>query len=249
LELNSKTYDANARRFIGKPVLSFLLPENDTKECLLAGIREGLKTFKSSVQEYVINVLMRHEIALRQINIQTIPMKQASRLIRRAWFRRALVRGPVRSRERGIKRTIEMVVDRPPRDRFYGLVDRIADELRSDYIERWKGVRVKPYEERLDRRGARKWYEDEKEPLERFYRLRFGPRVWRFVWPKELRDFLVDKGVFGLITLSEEECHSEWLTDHPGLHPLFLHTFLPQPRYFRQPPELDFLSQFPLGYR
>lgn len=249
LELNSRTYDARAHRFVAKPVLSFLLRERDSKECLITQILEGIASFGSSVKEYTLNVIMRREISFRDIRIQTLPTKWLSRLIKRAWFRNALVRGPVPLKESGIKRTVEMVVDRPPKSRFYRLVDSLGDDARSDYISEWKGVKVRPHREWFRRNDIGRWIHQTREPSMPLYRLRFGPRVWRFVWPKVVRDFLVDKGAFERITLSEPECQAEWLDDHLNLHPVNLHTFSIERREFPQPPDLDFRAQFPLGYR
>lgn len=250
LELNSNTYDAFRHRFVAKPVLSFLLRERDSRECLITQVIEGCSSFKSSVKEYILNVILRREISLRDINIQTIPLKWLSRLIRKAWFRNALVRGPAPIKERGVKRTVEMVVDRPPRPHFYGLIDRLAEDCRSDYIAKWKGVKVRPHEVRFRRDGIRRWWDQSPEPLQPLYRLALGQRTWRFVWPREVRDFIVAKGLFDQVTLSEEDClHSLWIEDHPALCTRFTHTFGVSPRKFRQPPELDFRAQFPLGYR
>jgi len=247
LDLNSSTYDSWNHRFVAKPVLSFLLRERDSRECVVNQILTGLRSFKSSVKEYVVNVLMRREISLRGVDINTIPIKWLRSLIKRAWFRNALVRGPAPLKERGIKRQVEMVIDLPPRSRFYRIFDEFARDLRSDYIERWRGKKVKPYESSFRRTAVRRWIDQCKEPSMPVYRLKFGPRVWRWTWPRELRDLLKNKGLFDLVTISDDQ--TLWLEDHPNLVSQFTHVFRPCTARWRQPPELDYLSQFPLGYR
>jgi len=79
------------------------------------------------------------------------------------------------------------------------------------------------------------------------YRLKFGHRVWRWTWPRELRDLLVKKGLFDLVTVRDPTVL--WLDDHPNLVAQWTHTWKPVTRTWRQPPELDFLIQFPCGYR
>jgi hypothetical protein len=247
LDLNSTTYDSYNRRFVAKPVLSFLLRERDSRECMISQILAGISSFKYSVKEYVINVLMRREISMRGIDINTIPVKWLCRLIKRAWFRNALVRGPAPLKERGTKREVEMVVDSPPRSRFYKLFDEFARDLRTDYIERWKGVLVKPYESGFRRTAILRWINQIKEPSTPAYRLTLGPRVWRWTWPRELRDLLKRKGLFDLVTISDPSVL--WLDDHPNLVSQYSHCWKPQTMCWRQPPELDYQSQFPCGYR
>jgi hypothetical protein len=247
LDLNSTTYDSLTHRFVAKPVLSFLLRERDAPECVVNQVLEGLRSFKNSVKEYVLNVLMRREISLRGVDINTIPVKWLRTLIKRAWFRNALVRGRAPIRERGTKRQIEMVVDRPPRSRFYGIFDEMARDLRSDYIERWKGVKVKPFRSDFSRTGIRRWLDQVKEPSMPAYRLSIGPRVWRWTWPRELRDFLKKRGLFDLVTVSDTSVL--WLDDHPNLVSQFCHDWKPSSQTWRQPPSLEYLRQWPLGYR
>jgi hypothetical protein len=249
LELNSSTYDLFARRFVAKPVLSFLLRERDSKECLITQAIEGMRSFKNSVKEYVLNVLLRREISLRCIDIQTLPPKRLGRLIKRSWFRNALVRGPVPLRRRGVERTVEMVIDRPVRPRFYAVFDKMCRDVRTEYIERWKGVKVRPLREEFIRTGIRRWWDQEREPSEPLYRLRFGPRVWRFVWPRAVRDFCKSVGIFDRITLCDESLSAVWLEDHAALSAVSTHVFGVERRLYSQPSCLDYRKQYPLGYR
>jgi len=249
LELNSHTYDAVARRFVAKPVLSFLLRERDSKECLLSQAIEGMASFSNSVKEYVLNVLLRREISLRDINIQTLPLRWLTKLVRKAWFRNALVRGPVPLKKRGVERKVEMVVDKPPRSRFYGLVDRLSEDLRSDYIGRWKGVKVRPVSETLVKTNIRDWIDQKREPTMPLYRLKLGPRRWRFVWPKEILDFLKRRGFYDHVILTDEECESVWLDDHRALKSEFTHSWSKPPILYPQPPVLDYRTEYPVGYR
>lgn len=249
LELNSHTYDAVARRFVAKPVLSFLLRERDSKECLLSQAIEGMASFKNSVKEYVISVLLRREISLREINIQTLPIKWLKHLIAKSWFRNALARGPVPLKRIGVERKVEMVVDKPPHSRYYTLIDRLNRDVRSDYIERWKGVSVRPMSESLVKTNIRDWIDQKKVATEPLYRLTFGPSVWRFVWSKEVLNFLKREGYYDRVILSDEECESLWLDDHPSLKIQNTHSWAISQRLFPQPQTLSFQDEFPLGYR
>nr|QXN75335.1 MAG: RNA-dependent RNA polymerase [Grapevine-associated botourmia-like virus 7] len=248
LELNSNTYDANAHRFVAKPVLSFLLREKDSKECLITQTLEGLSSFGNSVREYAVHVLMRREISLREINIQTLPQKWLGSAIKRAWFRNTLCRGPVPIRRRGVERCIPMVVDRPLRSRFYPIFDRWCEDLRAEYIARWKGQKVRPLSETLVKTNIRDWIDLKSVCTMPYFRLKFGPRRWRFVWPRDILNFLKNQGVFERLTLSDEECESLWVDDHRCLKVEYTHTWSLVPRQYPQPPELDFRIQYPLGY-
>lgn len=249
LELNSNTYDSVAHRFVAKPVLSFLLRERDSKECLITQALDGMSSFGNSVKEYAVNVLLRREISLRHINIQTLPVKWLNRHVKRAWFRNALVRGPVPLRRVGVERNIDMVVDRPPRSRFYPLFDRWCKDLKAEYIERWKGQKVRPMSETLVKTNIRKWIDQEREPNVSLFRLRLGPRRWRFVWPREILEFLKKEGTFDRFTLSDAECDSLWIDDHKCLKSEFTHSWGVQAVFFCQPPTLNYRMQYPMGYR
>jgi hypothetical protein len=249
LELNSRTYDLKARRFIAKPVLSFLLRERDSKECLLSQAIEGMSSFKNSVKEYVLNVLLRREISLREIKIQTLPLKWLKHLVRKAWFRNALARGPVPIRIRGVERTVEMVVDNPPDPRFYPLFDRLSESVRSKYIARWKGVKVRPKSEELVKTNIRDWIDQKRVPTMPLYRLTIGPRRWRFVWPKAILDFLKRSDLYERTIASDAECESLWFEDHPNLKSEFTHLWAIPPRSYPQPSVLDYRTEYPVGYR
>jgi len=249
LELNSHTYDAVAHRFVAKPVLSFLLRERDSKECLLSQAIEGMASFKNSVKEYVINVLLRREISLREIQFKTLPLKWLKHLIAKAWFRNAMARGPVPLKRRGVERKIEMVVDNPPDSRFYPIFDRLNKEVRSNYIARWKGVTVRPLSEELVKTNIRDWIDQKRVVTMPYYRLTFGPRRWRFVWPKEILLFLKRSNLYDRVILSDEECDVLWLDDHPCLKTEFTHSWAIPPRTYSQPSVLDYRKQYPMGYR
>ena len=63
-----------------------------------------------------------------------------------------------------------MVVDRPPKARFYSIFDRWSRDVRSDYIERWKGVKVRPLSEELVKTNIRDWIDQKRVPTEPLYR-------------------------------------------------------------------------------
>nr|UYL95434.1 MAG: RNA-dependent RNA polymerase [Zhangzhou Botou tick virus 5] len=239
LELNSKTYDAISHRFVAKPVLSFLLRERDSKECLINQIYSGLLSFKSSVREYVVNCLMRFDISLRAIDIQTVPPKMLRSLVKRSWFRNALTRGPAPLVQLGTKRSVEMVIDRPPIPYFREAFSQASELVHQSYLRKWTGVQVRRYEEYFSRTNIGKWVEKRKEPTTHLHRLQFGPRVWRWIWPKVIRDYLTDRGLFDLYTLSEEECRDlDWFEDHPSLCVRTLNTWKVSPKTFCRPASL-----------
>jgi hypothetical protein len=96
-ELNSTVFDFKHSRFVAKPYLSFLRKTSEPGEILTSTL-EGIKHFSTSVQMWIVHVVMRYEIAVKGISANSIPHDRIvwlPNLLRKRWFRRAVEVGPV----------------------------------------------------------------------------------------------------------------------------------------------------------
>lgn len=209
-ELNSRVYDCWRHRFFSKPVLSFLRPV-DRNSCgdILSGIVEGIRTLRPDVQEWIVNSVMRYEISLREISLSSLPRSWFRSLIRRRWFRDALGRGPISTRKEGVDRAVPIVMGPPPRPALYGVVSRLASRLTRAHVDRFRGIRVKPYKVSLDRRDVTLC------SLPRSPWRLSVTRFWRFGWPERLWNVVSRRHQDWL--LSPGECRADWVEDHPFL--------------------------------
>jgi hypothetical protein len=209
-ELNSRCYDYRRHRFFSKPCLSFLRPvDRNATGDILSGIVENIRTLRNDVQEWIVNVVMRYEISVRQVSLSSLPRRWFRSLIRRRWFRDSLGRGPPPVKESGVNRSVPVVLGPPPRSSCYRFVSRVSAQLTREHVERFRGVSVKPHKISLDRRALNM------TPLPRSpWRLSTVTR-WSFLWPVELYEFFVRK--FFRLLLSPAECESNWMDDHPFL--------------------------------
>jgi len=106
-ELNSCCFTYRRNRLVAKPVLSFLKKTNEKGEILSAVLR-GIRSFRMDVQLWVVNVVMRYEIACKGINPTVIPQKWRDILLRRSWFRTAVSVGPCPERRPNLLRSEEI---------------------------------------------------------------------------------------------------------------------------------------------
>jgi hypothetical protein len=94
IDLNSQTYDIARRNFVGKATLGFLRPKNNTPGEILTSVLNGVATLKLSVQEWIVNVVMRHEIRVKGFCFSNLSVYWRRSLVKRAWFRRLFWDGP-----------------------------------------------------------------------------------------------------------------------------------------------------------
>jgi hypothetical protein len=208
IELNSRCFDARNSRFVSKPVLSFLRPERNNPDCILANIIEGVSTFRPEVRLWIVCDLMRYEISLREIDIAAVPPRWIKILLKRRWFRCLLAREPPPLRERGVERTVPTVVGLPPRESAYAVISTISAEIMAEHVRFWRGKKVEPRERRIFRTGKAGW--EGVRPLRRWYAIKFG---WRFVWPSLLYEIVSEE--FPELLLEEWEASSLVIPDHP----------------------------------
>jgi hypothetical protein len=209
-ELNSRSYDCVQHRFVGKPVLSFL-SERGASCDLLSEVVKGMASFSKDILMYVLNDLLRYEISVRPISLDTIPTWLWRSLIKRKWFRVSLQLGPLPVRTKGVVRDIPVIVGPPCRARFYPLIDRMSRDVTEDFVSEFRGVKVRPAETTLDRREALARRDLAKGNFPRF--VARGERTWAFAWPAKLYKFVRDLDFD--IFLSPDEQLDEWLDDHP----------------------------------
>nr|UYL94445.1 MAG: putative RNA-dependent RNA polymerase [Sanya botourmia-like virus 3] len=233
-DLNSQPFCRGKRGLNPKPVLSFLRPFRQESDDLVSEVYQGIKTFSRDVQAYVWNVLMRHEISLREINLSQIPNRTRRFLFRQSWFRRALQIGPAKVLERGTKRSPDVVLGNPPKPDLYDMVSWENDSALRRHVNAWTGVSFgeysvyppqphpvtgvpvqqkdwRPYERRIDR----------KEFYERTKGIPTDPPRWilkvrtrfQFLWPRSVYERFLSRGWL----ISDDECESEWIEDHPLL--------------------------------
>jgi hypothetical protein len=242
-ELNSRVYDYQRHRFVGKPVLSFLRPEERSAPgCILSDVLSGVSSFRLSTQKWVVCEMMRWEISLREICLATIPRGWLSFLLKRRWFRDAVSRPPPDILESGVNRSVPVKIGPPPREPYRKMVERCTTILTDRCVSHWIGRRVRPFKRRLDRRSPR-FSPQIRSPF--YYHL---VRRWSYVWPASLLSFF--ERTHPECLLSDSECLEEWMDDSPLLHVVAaLETCRPrhgQKTFFSVPSQ--FRSEFPLGY-
>jgi len=212
IELNSHVYDAKQGSLIAKPVLSFLRPDRRSPDDLLPEVIRGVSTLRPDVRLWVINDLMRHEIASRQINVQSLPRRWLKYLIKKKWFRIAVV-NPPDVRESGVDRSMPVVLGPLPKPELLPLITEVSCAMQQACTRWWSGRKVKPLKRELVRRSAR----ERRNPFPPV-RVVVGRPRWRFLWPKELlEEVIMTDGFLSRHAFSSEEFSLE-TTDHPFLH-------------------------------
>lgn len=215
LELNSQPYDVTRGSMVSKPVLSFLLPPRHTPGSILPSIISGVSSFRWSVRLKVVTML-RHEICLRGVRdtLGCLSPKWRSELFSRRWFRAGCLDDPAPLNERGENRSPTVVVGPPPDSRVYDFLTEFAVSLSRETVEKWRGVKVRPFSQLIDRRAysARRRYTSPR--LSSFFS--WGGYRWRFNYPGESLSLLTEgplsKGGF-VRTWSK----AKWVDDHPLL--------------------------------
>jgi len=216
-DLNSQTFDINRRRLVSKPVLSFLLPPRNEPGEILSSVLKGISSFKPSVQQWIVNVLMRYEISLRGFTLSAVPSAWCKVLVKKKWFRRLVWNGPASSDspivfagkplDQGlpcVDRSFPTTVGPPPLPSVLRSVETLCAKLSRAHTDDWTGVRVRPISRNIDRSTFRARYDSRSEPLPS---TRFtGVCVrWGFLWPKSL------------FTMISEDFPQLLMTDHEAL--------------------------------
>jgi len=216
-DLNSQRFFLRRGQLAPKPVLSFFRPYREEPGCLLTEVLDGISSFRGEVKSLVVNCMMRHEIAVRQIDLSNLSRREYQILSKKSWFRRALTDGPAPTRVRGEKRSVEMVVGPPPRASFYPLFDSMSKDVAGDMVSRWIGKTVKPERVTIDYAAYRERssFSPSYQPPS-FRVLLRGPKKWSFVWPRPVYDFFKSYG--DRVFVSENTRRSLWIDDHPCLH-------------------------------
>lgn len=210
IDLNSQSYDARGHRMVSKATLGFLRPNRNEPGDMLGEIVAGLNGFHRSNVLRVV-VMFRHEISLRGVlgGLGRLGKWLRTQLVRKRWFRDAAICGGAPTLEKGVRRAVEVIVDRPPRGKFYGMISSASARLQRDMQNEWMGKRVRPLEQKLDRET---WYRSRRSISSFSMHRRFvwaGMR-WAFVWPKSLFGVLKDFPIFSDGT-------ARWYDDHPFL--------------------------------
>jgi hypothetical protein len=216
-DLNSQSFFIRRGQLAPKPVLSFFRPYRKEPGCLLTEVLSGLSTCRGEVKSLVVNCLMRHEIAVRQIDLSTLSKRDYRLLSKKSWFRRALTDGPAPTIKKGVSRSVEMVVGPPPKAFLYPVFDTMAKDVAGDVVSQWRGVEVKPFKETIDYAAYRE--RSAQTPSYQppsFRQLQRGPKLWSFVWPRPVYDHFKSFG--DRVFVTENARRSQWIDDHPCLH-------------------------------
>nr|WHM28127.1 putative RNA-dependent RNA polymerase [Ustilaginoidea virens botourmiavirus 7] len=210
---NSTHFDYKRGSRVARPVLSFLRLNRDEPGSILRLVLEGISSLRISVQLWIVNCLMRHEISLRGVSedLGYLTPFWRSVLLKRRWFRTALARGGAKIDKTGTDRCGQTVVGPVPVEAAFSFVTRCHDVLEKERVEYWTGRKVRAVREVLDRRDFAQRCKERQPPARG--RIVFGPVEWKFLWPKELLEFFQDNFphcLYGRRT-------GVWMEDHPLL--------------------------------
>jgi hypothetical protein len=134
--------------------------------------------------------------------------------------------------EKGVRRSVEVILGPPPREKFYGIVTAASARLQREHTERWIGKRVRPLESSLDREAYFKARRSIR-PISSCRKFQWAGLGWAFVWPKELYRCWQDFPIFS-------NGNSTWVTEHPFLvvRPRIIEESRPYLRLFPPPVSL-----------
>lgn len=249
LELNSSNYDSNRGNMVAKPVLSFLRPARSAPGSILPSVLQGISSFRFSVQQRIVKVLMRYEICLRGVrsSLGCLSRRWTAELLKLRWFRAAVLDDPAPVKEEGVDRSVPVTVGPVPKDMWLDFVTSRSAEFQHDYVRSWWGVPVVKHTCVLDRKA----YRARRRFVSPRLRSLFEPRGkrWRFVWPTPLLSLFRERWPWALQTKSEQK----WTVDHPFLTTQRLFTETPRgSNLFPPPPAVAApaftLTEYPLGY-
>lgn len=241
-ELNSRTFDLRQRSFVSKPVFSWLLPSRNKPGEILTSILTGIRDLKTSLQRWIVHVVMRHEICLRGFALSNIPSGWVRNLVKKKWFRKCAIDGPAttiapidgarlelkfsftlekgKTSEQDVvlpvrDRSFPTVVGVPPRSEYYQIVDELCAIATREHTEYWTGKHVRPLELRLDRAAfARRSKDNLLRSLPTPKLLGIVTR-WSFIWPKYVYECIRDN--FPRMLIEDQELFSSSLVYHPQL--------------------------------
>ncbi|QJT73670.1 RNA-dependent RNA polymerase [Botrytis cinerea ourmia-like virus 4] len=140
IELNSESYDSEKHRFTTKAFLSYLRVTRDTPGDLLSEVISGTRGFSGGTKMWLINHVLRYDIAIRGLNASTIPGKLFRLLIKRTWFRKVLSSPLPPFPTTGIDRSIRQTVVSPPLPSFLPIIEELEKFARAKHIKQWVGV-------------------------------------------------------------------------------------------------------------
>lgn len=220
IELNSFTFYTKVRRFAPKPVLSFLSCKNDT---LLLEALNSTKGLSFDTRAWIINHLILPEIRIRDVSPEALPLGVFRRLVKKAWFRKALDNECTREartfefddRSGEFKKTtvrgISMVVGPCPTKENREWFDDCYRDIQREYLERWRGAEVNIPD--------RPWYsfprqESSGRKVKIVERISLSKPKWAFIWPKSLLDFTLAREPW---RIEGDGTEPVWEDDHPFL--------------------------------
>jgi len=215
---------------VAKATLGFLRPARTEPSEMLAEVVRGLVGFSRCNILRVI-VMLRHEISLRGVlsSLGCLSRWLRMQLIRKRWFRDSAIFGGAPTLEKGVRRSVEVIVDRPPRGRFYGIVTAASARLQRENTSDWIGKRVRPLEVKIDRES---YFKTRRSTPSFSLRRKFvwAGLGWSFVWPKVLFECWKYLPIF-------LDGNPTWCEEHPFLtvRPRIVEVASPYLRHFPPP--------------
>lgn len=201
LELNSRSYDCESSSLVPKPVLSSL-KRSSLPGCVLTALWEGLRDCKRAVLFFAV-AECRHSIIAHGVTISSIPKFLHKALLRRRWYRQALLSNPDVGTI-GVERAWPVVTKSfaPHRD-WWEDYDVLNRKITLDGVSLLRGLKIRAFEQRL-------LPSDPPKLVPRAHISVSRPRwVWR--WPSPLLALWLSEG------LPVETPVGSWWDDHPSL--------------------------------
>jgi hypothetical protein len=262
IDLNSQSFDIRRQSLCAKPGLSFLTPRNNKPGEILTGILSQVKTFKPAVQQWIVNVVMRHEIEVKGFAFSNLDKFWRRHLVKKKWFRRLALQGPAtlkaarfrfdeekleKKEKRGVitrvDRNLEQVQGPPPVAKYLDVIHLAIAGIEKERVRYWTGKKVTPLEMQVDRPT---FYQTKKEryttPLPRTKYLGFRTE-WTFLWPRVLLEYVLAK--YPDTLLSEQRRRFK---TYPGFSPylsLSCVLLVEKPRVLNYPPPLSLTARPP----
>jgi len=228
-DLNSQPCSSARKGLNPKPVLSFLRPFQKQADGMLRDVCNSIKGLRRDVQAWILNVAMRHEISLRPLCVADLPKRTTQYLLRKSWFRRAIFLGPAPTKEMGVKRTPDVVVANPPLPEAYDMIAQWGRMEKRKFVDAWEGVPLHkgaphplikdaficggPYQCIVDKADFLRETKGVPTPIQK---KNLGVETyWQFLWPAEAYQYFSSR--YPEVILSNEDCTSTWMCDHPLL--------------------------------
>lgn len=216
-ELNSQPFDCERQRFIRKLNFGWLCSSAHWKPDQLAcAIFDTAQQMSFPTAAWFLSHPRVRSILCRvPIPVSVVPKRWWNFLVKRWWFRRALIQGEPEIVNHGYAERALPYVKGPIISRHFHsseielLVEKAEALVVEDFLDRVQGVEWCPPEREISlsaRRGE--------VVAGRCIRLSRGTKVWKRLWLKPVLEGF--RSVFGERSL-DDDCSADWIDDQRGL--------------------------------